>query len=169
MPHDEPILIDGSQGEGGGQILRSSLALSVLTGKPFKIENIRANRDKPGLGRQHLTAVLAAAKICSAGVSGAVLGSRELSFWPGKLKPGEYAFDVGSAGSTTLVFQTVLPPLMLADGPSQLQLQGGTHNIHAPPFDFLAKTFLPVVNRMGPQVNVELVRAGFFPAGGGRF
>ncbi len=163
------ITIDGSQGEGGGQILRSSLALSALTGQPFHIQNIRAGREKPGLMRQHLTAVNAAAAICSAGVQGAAIGSRELTFHPNRVKPGDYTFSVGSAGSTTLVLQTVLPPLMLADASSTLTLEGGTHNIHAPPFDFLEKTFLPIVNRMGPKVSIMLERAGFYPAGGGRF
>ncbi|HZL36037.1 MAG TPA: RNA 3'-terminal phosphate cyclase [Tepidisphaeraceae bacterium] len=164
----ELILIDGSQGEGGGQILRSALALSMLTGKPFRIENIRANRNKPGLMRQHLTAVNAAAAVCSANVSGAAIGSRELAFEPGAVRAGEYTFSVGSAGSTTLVLQTVLPPLLVAAGRSTLALEGGTHNIHAPPVDFLEYAFLPLVNRMGPRVSVTLERAGFYPAGGGR-
>lgn len=163
------ILIDGSQGEGGGQILRSSLALSMLTGRPFRIEKIRANRPKPGLMRQHLTAVNAAAQICGATIGGAAIGSRELSFVPGAVTPGDYAFSVGSAGSTTLVLQTVLPPLLVAGGASSLTLEGGTHNIHAPPLDFLERAFLPIVGRMGPQVSVALERAGFYPAGGGRF
>src|SRR5436305_4704028 len=163
------ITIDGSQGEGGGQILRSSLALSMLTGKAFRIEKIRANRDKPGLMRQHLTAVNSAAAICSAAVEGAAIGSRQLTFTPGAVKPGDYTFSTGSAGSTTLVFQTVLPPLLVAGGPSTLTLEGGTHNIYAPPLDFLEKAFLPIVNRMGPRVSVALERAGFYPAGGGRF
>jgi RNA 3'-terminal phosphate cyclase (ATP) len=163
------IIIDGSQGEGGGQILRSSLALSMLTGKPFRIEKIRANRQKPGLMRQHLTAVNAAATLCSAKVEGAAIGSRALTFAPGAVKAGDYTFSVGSAGSTTLVLQTVLPPMLLAEGPSTLTLEGGTHNIHAPPLDFLEHAFLPIVSRMGPKVSVALERAGFYPAGGGRF
>jgi RNA 3'-terminal phosphate cyclase (ATP) len=163
------ITIDGSAGEGGGQILRSSLALSTLTGRPFRIEKIRANRDKPGLMRQHLTAVNAAAMLCSAEVDGAAIGSRALTFAPGAVKAGDYTFSVGSAGSTTLVLQTVLPPLLLAERPSTLTLEGGTHNIHAPPLDFLEHAFLPIVSRMGPKVSVALERAGFYPAGGGRF
>jgi RNA 3'-terminal phosphate cyclase (ATP) len=163
------VQIDGSVGEGGGQILRSALALSMVTGKPFRIEKIRAGREKPGLLRQHLTAVNAAAAICSADVDGAAISSRELSFSPGKIKAGEYTFSIGSAGSTTLVLQTVLPALLTADGPSSLTLEGGTHNPHAPPIDFLERAFLPLVNRMGPSVHVALERAGFFPAGGGRF
>jgi RNA 3'-terminal phosphate cyclase (ATP) len=163
------ILLDGSQGEGGGQILRTSLALSMLTGKPFRMEKIRANRDKPGLMRQHLTAVNAATAISSAKVFGAAISSRELTFEPGIVRGGEYSFAVGTAGSTTLVLQTVLPALLLAKEASSLTLEGGTHNIHAPPLDFLEKAFLPIVARMGPGVCVSMERAGFYPAGGGRF
>src|SRR5580704_8710177 len=112
------ILSDGSIGEGGGQILRTALGLSMVTGQAFRIENIRAGREKPGLLRQHLTAVNAAAEICGASVEGAVISSRGLSFSPGKVKAGEYTFSIGSAGSTTLVLQTVLPALLLAEGPS---------------------------------------------------
>ncbi len=162
------LTIDGSMGEGGGQILRSSIALSIITGTPIAIENIRAKRDKPGLRRQHLTAVLAAAGICGATVDGAHVGSGKLTFLPRKLKPGDYHFDIGTAGSTTLVMQTVLPPLMLADAPSRLLLEGGTHNVHAPPFDYLERAFVPLVNRMGPRIQLQLERHGFFPAGGGR-
>ena len=161
------ITIDGSSGEGGGQVLRTSLALSLVTGKPFRMENIRAGRPKPGLKRQHLTAVKAAAAVGQATVEGAELNSRQIEFIPGEVRPGEYHFDVGSAGSTTLVLQTVLPPLMIASAPSQLRIEGGTHNIFAPPLYFLEKTFLPIVRRMGPSVDVTLQRAGFFPAGGG--
>jgi RNA 3'-terminal phosphate cyclase (ATP) len=163
------LKIDGSMGEGGGQILRSSIALAIITGTPIKIENIRAKRDKPGLRKQHLTAVLAAAEICGGRVDGAHVGSSRLAFVPGKVVAGDYHFDIGTAGSTTLVTQTVLPPLVLADAPSRLLLRGGTHNIHAPPFDYLERVFLPLVNRMGPRVSVQFERYGFFPAGGGRF
>ncbi|HEY3320533.1 MAG TPA: RNA 3'-terminal phosphate cyclase [Planctomycetota bacterium] len=163
------VVIDGSQGEGGGQILRSSLSLSLLTGQAFQIVNIRAKRPKPGLLRQHLTAVQAAAQICGAEVKGASIGSAVLDFKPGKVTPGEYAFAVGTAGSATLVLQTILPPLLVASGPSTLKLEGGTHNPFAPPFDFLIKAFLPLINRMGPQVTATLVRPGFYPAGGGEF
>lgn len=162
------ITLDGSKGEGGGQILRSSLALSLFTGKAFRIDNIRAGREKPGLLRQHLTAVNAAAKLCAAKVDGASLGSRSLTFEPGPVKGGEYHFPIGSAGSTTLVLQAILPPLLVADGPSTVTLEGGTHNPAAPPFDFLEKALVPLLNRMGPKVSVTLDRAGFFPAGGGR-
>jgi len=162
------ISIDGSLGEGGGQILRTALGLSMATGKSFRIENIRANRDKPGLLRQHLTAVLAATEICGANVSGASIGSRELEFTPDAVKPGDYRFGIGSAGSTTLVLQAILPALLCAPGPTNITLEGGTHNPYAPPLDFLEHAFLPIVNRMGPRVSVAMERAGFYPAGGGR-
>jgi RNA 3'-terminal phosphate cyclase (ATP) len=162
------IRIDGASGEGGGQMLRTALSLALVTGKPFRIENIRARREKPGLLRQHLTAVLAAAEVGSAKTDGAALGSKTLEFVPGKIRPGNYRFAVGTAGSSTLVFQTILPALMTASGPSRLTLEGGTHNTQAPPYDFLQKTFLPVLSRMGPKVTVNLERYGFYPAGGGR-
>jgi RNA 3'-terminal phosphate cyclase (ATP) len=163
------ISIDGSYGEGGGQIIRTSLALSLVTGKPFRIERVRARRDKPGLQRQHLTAVTSAAEIGRAEVSGAVVGSTQFTFAPGEVVPGDYTFSIGTAGSATLVLQTILPPLMIAVAPSRLTLEGGTHNVHAPPFEFIAETFLPLVNRLGPGVGIELQRYGFYPPGGGRF
>jgi RNA 3'-terminal phosphate cyclase (ATP) len=155
-------------GEGGGQILRTSLALSLVTKTPFRIERLRARRKKPGLMRQHLAAVRAAAEIGAAEVQGDEVGSRELEFRPREVTPGDYYFNVGSAGSTMLVLQTVLPALALARGPSTLLLEGGTHNPLAPPFDFLARAFLPLVGRMGAAVTATLERPGFYPAGGGR-
>ncbi len=163
------VEIDGSIGEGGGQILRSALALSLVTGKPCTVTNIRAGRKKPGLLRQHLTALNAAAEIGSAKVGGAQLGSRELSFEPGNVRSGSYRFSVGTAGSTTLVLQTVLPALLIADGRTEVVLEGGTHNPFAPPFDFLNRVLLPILGRMGPQIRAELERPGFYPAGGGIF
>lgn len=163
------LVLDGSHGEGGGQVLRSALSLSLVTGTPFRIENIRAGRPRPGLMRQHLTAVEAAAAVGDADVTGASVGSRALSFKPGRSRGGEYAFSVGTAGSATLVLQTVLPALIAAAEPSNLVLEGGTHNPMSPPFDFLAKTFLPLLGRMGPRVEATLERSGFYPAGGGRF
>ena len=163
------IRIDGSFGEGGGQILRTSLSLSLATGKAFRIEKVRAGRERPGLLRQHLTAVLAAAEVGGAEVQGATLGSTELTFSPGAIRAGEYRFSVGTAGSGTLVFQTILPALMLAAKPSRIVIEGGTHNIAAPPFDFLARTFVPLLERMGPKVQLQFERYGFYPAGGGRF
>lgn len=163
------IEIDGSTGEGGGQMLRTSLSLSMATGKPFRIHRLRANRKKPGLKRQHLTAVRAAAEISGAIVQGDELNSREVTFEPGPVTPGHYRFDIGSAGSTTLVLQTVLPVLMLAEEPSHLTLEGGTHNGMSPPLDFLEKSFLPLLGKMGPKVSLKLVRRGFYPVGGGHF
>ncbi|ATB41331.1 RNA 3'-terminal-phosphate cyclase [Cystobacter fuscus] len=163
------VRIDGSKGEGGGQVLRTSLALALVTGTPFQMVNIRAGRSKPGLLRQHLTSVKAAAAVGDAEVEGAQLHSQELTFRPRSVKPGDYHFAVGTAGSATLVLQTVLPALLSASGPSTLVLEGGTHNPAAPPFDFLAKAYLPLVRRMGPGVEATLERPGFFPAGGGRF
>ena len=162
------LTIDGSRGEGGGQILRTALGLSLVTAKPFRIEKIRAGRPKPGLMRQHWTAVQAAARVGQASIEGAEIGSMELTFVPGSIAAGQYEFSVGTAGSATLVLQTVLPALLTASGPSRLTLEGGTHNPFAPPFDFLQKTFLPLVNRMGPTITAELERPGFYPAGGGR-
>jgi RNA 3'-terminal phosphate cyclase (ATP) len=162
------LTIDGSQGEGGGQVLRSSLALSLVTGRPFIIENIRAKRKKPGIMRQHLTAVNAATAVSHAQVTGAAIGSPRLEFRPGPVESGSYAFSVGTAGSATLVLQTVLPALLLAAGESSLVLEGGTHNPFAPPVDFLAKSYLPLVNRMGPAIEAQLIKPGFYPAGGGK-
>ncbi len=164
----ECIAIDGSTGEGGGQILRSSLTLSALTGRPCRVKNIRAGRDKPGLMRQHLTAVQAMVHICGAQVDGAQIGSQDLLFVPGTITAGEYEFRVGTAGSTTLVLQTIMLPLALADGPSRIVIEGGTHNPMAPPFDFLLHSYLPLLNRLGPRVDARLKHAGFFPAGGGQ-
>ncbi|HEY0112670.1 MAG TPA: RNA 3'-terminal phosphate cyclase [Allosphingosinicella sp.] len=162
------IVIDGSEGEGGGQVLRTSLSLSLITGRPFRIEKIRANRSRPGVMRQHVTAVEAACAIGGAECEELQVGASELSFTPGKVQPGEHRFAVGTAGSTSLVLQTLLPPLMLANAPSRLVLEGGTHNISAPPFDFIERVFLPLLNRMGPKVTARLSRPGFYPAGGGR-
>jgi RNA 3'-terminal phosphate cyclase (ATP) len=163
------IAIDGSQGEGGGQILRTALGLSLVTGRPFRLDQIRARRAKPGLLRQHLSAVRAAAEVGSARVTGAELGSRSLVFEPGDVRGGEHRFAVGTAGSATLVLQAVLPALMMAHASSGLVLEGGTHNPFAPPFDFLVQTFFPVLRRLGPVVEARLERHGFYPAGGGRF
>jgi RNA 3'-terminal phosphate cyclase (ATP) len=162
------LTIDGSEGEGGGQILRTSLALALVTRKPVRITHIRKRRPKPGLLRQHLAAVRAAAKVGAAAVSGDYLLSPEVILRPSAIVPGEHHFPIGSAGSTALVLQTVLPALLLADAPSTLVLEGGTHNPLAPPFPHLTRAFLPLVERMGPRVRASLERAGFYPAGGGR-
>lgn len=163
------IVIDGSFGEGGGQILRSSLCLSMITGKAFRIEKIRAGRKKPGLLRQHLTAVKAAAAVCGAEIEGAEAGSMKLSFKPGKVKAGAYEFAVGTAGSGTLVAQTILPALALLGENSELKISGGTHNPFAPPYDFLEKVYLPLLAKAGCGIESRLEKYGFYPAGGGAF
>lgn len=162
------IIIDGSEGEGGGQVVRNALALSLVTGESFRITNIRGRREKPGLMRQHLTAVEAACAIGNAECAGVAIGSSEIEFCPGQVIPGEYRFAVGTAGSTGLVLQTILMPLILAGGHSRLVLDGGTHNMMAPPFEFIEQSFLPVLNRLGPSIEAKLVRHGFYPRGGGR-
>jgi RNA 3'-terminal phosphate cyclase (ATP) len=161
------IEIDGSVGEGGGQILRTSLALSMCTGQPFTLARIRVGRNKPGLMRQHLTCVNAATEVCGAEVHGAEMNSQSLAFTPGKLRAGDYNFNVGTAGSCTLVLQTVWPALLLADAPSRLKLGGGTHNPMAPPFHFLERSYAPLMRKLGANVELTLRRLGFFPAGGG--
>ncbi|HYD12356.1 MAG TPA: RNA 3'-terminal phosphate cyclase [Allosphingosinicella sp.] len=161
------IIIDGSEGEGGGQVLRNACALALVTGQPFHITNIRGRREKPGLMRQHLTAIEAACAIGNAECEGLAIGASEIVFRPGQVRGGDYHFAIGTAGSTGLVLQTILIPLLLADAPSRLVLEGGTHNMAAPPFEFIERVFLPVLNRMGPTVAARLLRHGFFPRGGG--
>jgi len=165
--NQEVQVVDGAFGEGGGQILRTSLSLSAVTQRAVEITNIRAGRGKPGLLRQHLTAVQALAEICGAEVEGAVLKSSRVLFRPGPIQAGVYEFAIGSAGSANLVLQTVLPALLMASGPSTVTVKGGTHNPSSPPFDFLQRVFFPQLERMGAQVQAELLRPGFFPAGGG--
>ena len=163
------VHIDGSEGEGGGQILRTSFALAALRGVPLRVSKIRAGRERAGLRRQHLTCVRAIAELCDGTLRGDTLGSSELHFEPGAVKAGEYHFSVGTAGSACLVFQTVLWPLLFAEGNSRVVFEGGTHNPFAPPFDFIERAFLPILARMGARVSIRLERAGFMPAGGGRF
>jgi RNA 3'-terminal phosphate cyclase (ATP) len=162
------LVIDGSVGEGGGQALRSALALSLVTGTPFRIDNIRARRPRPGLMRQHLTAVNAATAIGRATVRGAEIGSRALEFTPAAIVGGEQRFSVGTAGSATLVLQTVLLALLRGPSPSQIVVEGGTHNPLAPPFEFFDRVYLPILRRMGARVTATLERYGFHPSGGGR-
>jgi RNA 3'-terminal phosphate cyclase (ATP) len=158
------ITIDGSMGEGGGQVLRSSLALSAITGQAVRLVNIRRGRQpRGGLLRQHLTCVRAAAAISGAAVTGDTLRSTEITFAPGPVRAGDYAFAIGTAGSTSLVLQTVLLPLALAEGPSTVRVEGGTHNSGAPPFDFLDRAFRPAI----PGLSLTLASWGFYPAGGG--
>lgn len=164
---EKMIELDGSQGEGGGQILRTGLALAMATGQALAIDNIRARRPKPGLMRQHLACVNAAAEVSHARVEGAELGSQSLRFVPGAVRAGDYRFAVASAGSCMLVLQTVLPALLLAGGPSRIALAGGTHNPMAPPFHFLERAYAPLVRRLGADLQLVLHRCGFYPAGGG--
>ncbi len=152
------LVLDGSTGEGGGQILRTGLALAMVTGRPLHITRIRAGRPKPGLMRQHLACVQAAVAVCGGQAEGAELNSQTLVFTPGDVRAGNYRFQIATAGSCLLVLQTVLPALMLADGPSKVELAGGTHNPMAPPFDFLERAFAPLVRRLG--VGLELPRRG---------
>lgn len=161
------LILDGSTGEGGGQVLRSALALSLVTGTPFRLDRVRAGRAKPGLLRQHLACVRAAAAFGQAEVEGDALGSATLTFRPTTLRGGEVEVAVGSAGSAMLVIQAVLPALLRAPGPSRLRVEGGTHNPAAPPAPFLERVFLPLLERMGARVRLEVERPGFFPAGGG--
>ncbi len=169
------MIIDGSYGEGGGQILRTCLTLSATTGQPVRIERIRAGRRKPGLMPQHLTAVRAAARVCNAEVEGAKLNSQTLSFRPQSApQASTYTFDVaqaakgGSAGSVSLILQTVLLPLALADGSSQITLIGGTHVAWSPPYDYIKRVYLPALDRMGIAAKVSIKKWGWYPIGGGR-
>jgi len=142
--------------------------LSMLTGKSVELSGIRAGRKKPGLKRQHLTCVQAAAAISGAKTHGAAMNSMDLRFKPGCVQPGDYEFAVGSAGSSILVLQTILPPLLVASGPSRIRISGGTHNPMAPPFEFLERSFLPRIRAMGADVTAVLERPGYYPAGGGQ-
>lgn len=160
------INIEGA--EGGGQILRTSLSLSAITKQAFGIRNIRAKRKKSGLLRQHLTAVRAAAKICNAKVEGDAMLSSELSFQPGAIAGGDYRFCIGTAGSTSLLAQTLIPVLLHAKEKSTLILEGGTHNPFAPSFDFIQSVYLPILKKMGVNVEGKLLKHGFYPAGGGK-
>lgn len=162
------IEIDGSLGEGGGQVLRTALSLSCITGKPFRISRIRKNRSKPGLMRQHLMAVQAAARIAAAELTGAELSSTQLRFVPRGVTPGDYSFDIGSAGSAPLVLQTLIPPLLLARGPSSLTVVGGTHVPFSPSWNYLAEVFAPALGRLGAHIELRQDSCGFYPKGGGK-
>jgi RNA 3'-terminal phosphate cyclase (ATP) len=163
----EAILIDGSHGEGGGQIVRSALSLSMTTGRSFRLANVRANRSKPGLAHQHVTAVRASAKIAAARVEGAEVGARQFSFTPGPVRPGLYRFEIGTAGAATLVLQTLLPALARVEGTSTLLITGGTHVPWSPPFHYLERVFCPLLRRLGFHCDLAIRRWGFYPKGGG--
>jgi len=165
-----PIALDGGQGEGGGQVLRTALSLSAITGRPFRIDRVRENRLKPGLRPQHLAAVRAIALLTGATVAGDEVGSTCISFDPQRPAPaGTWTFDIGTAGSAPLLFQTLCWPLALAGAPSHVSLLGGTHQDHAPSFHYLALVWAPAVARLGFQFDLSLRRAGFYPEGGGEF
>ena len=159
------IQLDGRA--GGGQMLRTALSLAMVTGQAFRMTNIRGQRSRPGLMRQHLTCVQAACEISGGSADGAAIGSTELVFRAGKIRPGTYRFAIGTAGSTTLLLQTLLPALWQGGGPSTLRLEGGTHNPMAPPFEFIDRVFLPALRTLGVEASVSLVTPGFAPAGGG--
>ena len=169
-----PLILDGSHGEGGGQILRTALSLSAITGRPLQIENIRANRPNPGLAAQHLTAVNAAGALCGADMDGNAIGSTSLQFFPGTpVRSGDYTFDVGSArvggsaGSCALVFQAILLPLALAIGNSRVVVHGGTHIMWSPVFDYVQNVWLPALAATGIEASITLNKWGWYPAGGG--
>ena len=166
-PQLKMLTLDGSQGEGGGQILRTALALSAVTGQPFEMVKIRARRPVPGLRPQHLAAVRATTLVTSARVGGVFEGSPDLRFEPGPISAGDYRFEIATAGASTLVLQTVLVPLATASAPSRVAVTGGTHVKAAPSFEFLARNWGGTVARMGLEARFELVRAGFYPPGGG--
>jgi RNA 3'-phosphate cyclase len=161
------IEIDGSKGEGGGQILRTALTLSLITGKPFRLRRIRARRSKPGLRPQHLAALKAAAEISQAKVEGARLGSKRIVFSPGTTLAGEYHFKIGTAGSTSLLFQCIYLPLSLSGGSSSIQIDGGTHVPWSPCFDYLSSNWNHYLRKMGLHIQLELHLAGYYPKGGG--
>lgn len=162
-----PISVDGAMGEGGGQVLRSALSLSLLTGRPFRISRIRANRDRPGLRPQHLAAVQAAASISGAHVSGDRVGSAAIEFAPGPMRPGGYLFEIGTAGATSLVLQTILLPLALAPRGSTVTIRGGTHVPRSPCFHYLEWQWRPFLARLGVPFELALTMAGFYPQGRG--
>ncbi len=162
------IEIDGSKGEGGGQILRTALSLSLITGVPFRLRRIRGRRSNPGLRHQHLAALKAAAEISQAKVEGARLGSKRIGFNPGKTLAGEYHFQIGTAGSTSLLFQCIYLPLSFAHGSSSIQIDGGTHVPWSPCFDYLSSNWNHYLRKIGLLIQLELRLAGYFPKGGGK-
>ena len=161
------IVIDGSKGEGGGQILRTSVALAAALAREVRVTNIRTGRSKAGLRPQHLAAVRAAAAVCNGTITGDRIGSGELTFLPGQIAGGDYRFDIGTAGSTVLLLQTVIPALMLTDADSKVTVRGGTHNPFAPCFEYLRDVFAVLASAANLQVYFESPRRGFYPAGGG--
>ncbi len=168
MKNSDIIEINGSQGEGGGQIIRTALSLSVITGKAFRITGIRAGRRQTGLKEQHLTCVRACRTISQAAVEGDSVGSSALTFIPGETRPGDYHFNISTAGSTSLVFQCIFFPLALTSGHSSISITGGTHVLWSPSFDYLRSLWLPTMKKLGFHGELTLERAGYFPVGGGK-
>ncbi len=160
--------IDGSYGEGGGQIIRTAIAMSAITGKLIKITNIRANRSNPGLQPQHLTGVKAAAELCNAKVSGAELRSTELVFEPNKIRFGKFKFDIGTAGAITLVLQTLIPIAAFAPSKTKFEIIGGTNVLHAPPIEYFQNVFCDYAEKFGLLITCEVEKHGFYPKGGGK-
>jgi RNA 3'-terminal phosphate cyclase (ATP) len=164
---DANVVIDGSQGEGGGQMLRTSLSLSLLTGKSFRMTQIRARRKNPGLAAQHLKSIQAAASISNSTVHGDSIGATEILFQPGRVFRDNFVFDIGTAGSTSLVFQTICFPLAWKAPGSTVTIRGGTHVSHSPSFHYLIQQWLPWMKRLGYEFQLEMRHAGFYPRGGG--
>jgi len=168
MNESKKLQIDGRYGEGGGQILRTALTLSAILRAPVHIDHIRGNREKPGLRPQHLMAVNALATITGAKVEGAKLDSSNLLFEPGEIRGGKYSFHIGTAGSTGLVIQALIPVLLFGKIPSQIEITGGTHVPWSPPFHYLQVVFLPALKKMGGAVSLEIDTWGWYPKGGGK-
>lgn len=161
------IEIDGSSGEGGGQVIRTALSLSAITGREIRITNIRAKRPNPGLAPQHLAAARAVRSISRGVLEGAEIGSASISFKPGPIVGGKYDFDIGTAGSSVLLAQTVIPVLLFASKPSAVSIKGGTHVMKSPSYDYFERVFVPALSLFGVQVKPELIHSGYYPAGGG--
>jgi len=161
------IEIDGAYGEGGGQIIRTSLTLAAITQKPVCITNIRANRPNPGLAPQHLMACKSVRNVCRGVLSHAEVGSTELTFEPGQIVGGKYEFDIGTAGSVTLVAQTLLPILLHASKDSELRIKGGTHVMKSPGYDYFERIFVPALSKFGAAIETRMIRPGYYPRGGG--
>lgn len=161
------IEIDGSFGEGGGQILRTAVSLSAVTGEPVKISNIRANRPNPGMSPQHVTGIEALAEICGGDVDGLFAGSKEITFRPGQLTGGEFEFDVGTAGSVSLVLQSCLLPAIMSKSPMRVSVKGGTDVRWSPPIDYVRLVHLPLLERFGADCDMNVTSRGFYPEGGG--
>jgi len=168
VPEKKLIEIDGSYGEGGGQILRTALSLSAILQKPFSIHHIRSKRKNPGLQAQHLEAVEALARITEAQTEGVKFGSQKITFLPQKILPGNYQFEVKTAGSTLLLFQAMFLPLLMAQRPSRVTLVGGTHVLWSPPFHYLSEVLLPTLEPMGISIDATIEKWGFYPRGGGK-